>query len=30
MSTDRLRLGMFVMPVHDPDKPLAQCFDEDL
>jgi alkanesulfonate monooxygenase SsuD/methylene tetrahydromethanopterin reductase-like flavin-dependent oxidoreductase (luciferase family) len=25
-----LRLGMFVMPVHDPSKPLAQCFDEDL
>jgi len=26
----RLRLGMFVMPVHDPRKPLSQCFDEDL
>jgi len=25
-----LRLGMFVMPIHDPAKPLAQCFDEDL
>jgi alkanesulfonate monooxygenase SsuD/methylene tetrahydromethanopterin reductase-like flavin-dependent oxidoreductase (luciferase family) len=25
-----LRLGMFVMPVHDPAKPMAQCFDEDL
>ncbi len=25
-----LQLGMFLMPVHDPDKPLAQCFDEDL
>ena len=25
-----LRLGMFVMPIHDPNKPLAQCFDEDL
>jgi len=25
-----LRLGMFVMPIHDPHKPLAQCFDEDL
>ena len=24
------RLGMFVMPVHDPNKPLAQCLDEDL
>jgi alkanesulfonate monooxygenase SsuD/methylene tetrahydromethanopterin reductase-like flavin-dependent oxidoreductase (luciferase family) len=25
-----LKLGMFVMPVHDPAKPMAQCFDEDL
>ncbi len=25
-----LKYGMFVMPVHDPTKPLAQCFDEDL
>ena len=25
-----LRYGMFVMPIHDPKKPLAQCFDEDL
>jgi len=25
-----LALGMFVMPVHDPNKPMAQCFDEDL
>ena len=25
-----LQLGMFLMPVHDPEKPLAQCFDEDL
>ncbi len=24
------RLGMFLMPVHDPAKPLAQCYDEDL
>jgi alkanesulfonate monooxygenase SsuD/methylene tetrahydromethanopterin reductase-like flavin-dependent oxidoreductase (luciferase family) len=24
------KLGMFLMPVHDPAKPLAQCFDEDL
>lgn len=24
------RLGMFVMPIHSPAKPLAQCFDEDL
>src|SRR5882724_7967512 len=28
--TDRLRLGMFVMPIHDPGKPLARCIDEDL
>ena len=26
----RLRLGMFVMPIHNPEKPLAQCIDEDL
>ena len=25
-----LRLGMFVMPIHDPKKPLVQCIDEDL
>ena len=25
-----LRLGMFVMPIHDARKPLAQCVDEDL
>ncbi len=25
-----LRLGMFVMPIHDPAKELAQCIDEDL
>jgi alkanesulfonate monooxygenase SsuD/methylene tetrahydromethanopterin reductase-like flavin-dependent oxidoreductase (luciferase family) len=25
-----LRLGMFVMPIHDPAKPAAQCYDEDL
>jgi alkanesulfonate monooxygenase SsuD/methylene tetrahydromethanopterin reductase-like flavin-dependent oxidoreductase (luciferase family) len=31
MSSDHpLRLGMFLMPVHDPAKPLAQCYDEDL
>ena len=24
------RLGMFVMPIHDPRKPLGQCVDEDL
>lgn len=25
-----LRWGMFVMPIHPPAKPLAQCYDEDL
>ena len=25
-----LRLGMFVMPIHDSAKPLCQCIDEDL
>ncbi len=25
-----LRYAMFLMPVHDPDKPRAQCYDEDL
>ncbi len=25
-----LRLGMFLMPVHSPAKPLGQCYDEDL
>jgi alkanesulfonate monooxygenase SsuD/methylene tetrahydromethanopterin reductase-like flavin-dependent oxidoreductase (luciferase family) len=29
-SARPFRLGMFVMPIHDPAKPLAQCFDEDL
>ena len=30
MASNRIKLGMFVMPVHDPGKPLAQCLDEDL
>jgi len=32
MQSDQtaIRFGMFLMPVHDPAKPLAQCFDEDL
>jgi alkanesulfonate monooxygenase SsuD/methylene tetrahydromethanopterin reductase-like flavin-dependent oxidoreductase (luciferase family) len=30
MSKSALRLGMFVMPIHDPAKPLMQCVDEDL
>jgi alkanesulfonate monooxygenase SsuD/methylene tetrahydromethanopterin reductase-like flavin-dependent oxidoreductase (luciferase family) len=25
-----IRSGMFIMPFHDPAKPLAQCYDEDL
>jgi alkanesulfonate monooxygenase SsuD/methylene tetrahydromethanopterin reductase-like flavin-dependent oxidoreductase (luciferase family) len=25
-----IRHGMFIMPYHDPAKPLAQCYDEDL
>ncbi len=25
-----IRYGMFIMPFHPPDKPLAQCHDEDL
>src|SRR5439155_8723366 len=30
-AADRpFRLGMFVMPIHDPAKPLAHCVDEDL
>ena len=28
--SEPLRLGMFVMPIHNPAKALAQCFDEDL
>lgn len=30
MKSPPLRLGMFVMPIHNPAKPLAQCIDEDL
>src|SRR5262245_16671098 len=30
-ESDRtIRSGMFIMPFHDPAKPLAQCLDEDL
>ncbi|MBI3866686.1 MAG: LLM class flavin-dependent oxidoreductase [Planctomycetia bacterium] len=29
-AKNRLRLGMFVMPIHNPAKPLARCIDEDL
>src|SRR5207237_5157315 len=25
-----VRHGMFIMPFHDPAKPLGQCYDEDL
>jgi alkanesulfonate monooxygenase SsuD/methylene tetrahydromethanopterin reductase-like flavin-dependent oxidoreductase (luciferase family) len=27
---ERIGSGIFIMPFHDPAKPLAQCFDEDL
>src|SRR5262245_10958906 len=30
MPSTPVRLGMFAMPIHDPAKPLAQCYDEDL
>lgn len=30
MASTPLRYGMFVMPIHDSRKPLAQCIDEDL
>ena len=30
MSQPPIDHGMFIMPFHDPDKPLGQCFDEDL
>ena len=30
LTRPALRLGMFVMPIHDRAKPLAQCVDEDL
>lgn len=29
-AIERIRYGMFIMPFHDPAKPLAQCYDEDL
>jgi alkanesulfonate monooxygenase SsuD/methylene tetrahydromethanopterin reductase-like flavin-dependent oxidoreductase (luciferase family) len=32
MNTDAkpIRYGMFIMPFHPPEKPTAQCYDEDL
>ena len=30
MSETAIDHGMFIMPFHDPDKPLGQCYDEDL
>ena len=27
---EQIQSGVFIMPFHDPAKPLAQCFDEDL
>jgi alkanesulfonate monooxygenase SsuD/methylene tetrahydromethanopterin reductase-like flavin-dependent oxidoreductase (luciferase family) len=29
-NIERIDYGMFIMPFHDPAKPLAQCYDEDL
>jgi hypothetical protein len=29
-AVQRIRHGMFIMPFHDPAKPPAQCYDEDL
>ena len=28
--TEPIKHGMFIMPFHPPEKPLAQCYDEDL
>src|SRR5437879_12548466 len=28
--SDAIRSGIFIMPFHDPAKPPAQCYDEDL
>ena len=30
LQSGSIRDGMFIMPFHDPAKPLAQCYDEDL
>ena len=30
VAASPLKYGIFVMPMHDPAKPLARCFDEDL
>jgi alkanesulfonate monooxygenase SsuD/methylene tetrahydromethanopterin reductase-like flavin-dependent oxidoreductase (luciferase family) len=27
---ERIKSGIFIMPFHDPAKPLAQCYDEDM
>jgi alkanesulfonate monooxygenase SsuD/methylene tetrahydromethanopterin reductase-like flavin-dependent oxidoreductase (luciferase family) len=29
-GVNAIRYGMFIMPYHDPAKPLGQCYDEDL
>src|SRR6476620_7403600 len=29
-SLQRIEYGMFIMPFHDPGKPPAQCYEEDL
>jgi hypothetical protein len=28
--TPAIRSGIFIMPIHDPAKPAARCYDEDL
>ncbi len=30
MNEQSIRYGMFIMPFHPPEKPSAQCYDEDL
>src|SRR3990172_7958581 len=29
-DAETIRYGMFIMPFHPPEKPTAQCYDEDL
>ncbi|GIT59519.1 MAG: hypothetical protein Ct9H300mP19_14670 [Dehalococcoidia bacterium] len=29
-TLQRVKSGIFIMPFHSPDKPLAQCHDEDM
>ena len=30
MTEQPIKYGMFIMPFHPPEKPLTQCFDEDI